>query len=256
LKPEDFALGGNRPEPPPSDRIRKEVWTTVMALPDDVAVRTTNHHGSALARLNAMRWAFLDVLDDPLDRFSEVLIDVGDEFEAALVSSVQGYYRQGASSLRTAAELAIIGAACNVSVTWADFDEWRRGNSEIGFGRSADRLLGHAGVSPALRTALFAPRNPPNPGGWSRRLYKQLSNYAHSRPQFANADIWKSSGPIYIPQAFLDFESMFIETFAFSMLLVRIGSGGDQLPETIPAPYHKCRSRVARLWRDTNSFLG
>src|SRR5262245_43794058 len=86
LKPEDFALGGNRPEPPPSDRIRKEVWTSVMALPDDVAVRTTNHHGSALARLNAMRWAFLDVLDDPLDRFSEVLMDVGDEFEAALVS--------------------------------------------------------------------------------------------------------------------------------------------------------------------------
>ena len=263
LDSEDFALGRDRPNPPASDRIAKEVWRNLMALPDDVAVTTTNHHGSAIATLNKMRWAFLDLLADPLDQFSKVLLDVQDEFGAGLVFAIQGYYRQAAAALRTAAELSIIGAACSASSKWSDFDDWRNGALEAGFGKSADQLRGipsvaalEAHLSALIGDTLFAPRSGPNPGGWSRRLYKVLSNYAHSRPRFANADIWESNGPIYVRSAFVNFAKLFTEVYAFSLLLVRIGRGGAALVADVPAPYHaRSRSRLAKLVRTANAFL-
>jgi hypothetical protein len=40
LDPDDFALGHDEPDPPPSDLIPREVWEGILTLPGDVAIRT------------------------------------------------------------------------------------------------------------------------------------------------------------------------------------------------------------------------
>ena len=42
-----------KPAPPPSDMIDEETWTSVVTLPDDVAVRTSDHHGTTIKQLPA-----------------------------------------------------------------------------------------------------------------------------------------------------------------------------------------------------------
>jgi len=51
LEPEDFALGGDEPDPPPSDLIAAETWSGITVLPDDVAIRTSDHNGLALGEV-------------------------------------------------------------------------------------------------------------------------------------------------------------------------------------------------------------
>lgn len=48
LEPEDFALGADEPDPPPSDLIAEKTWHGIMDLPDDVAIRTSDHNGKLL----------------------------------------------------------------------------------------------------------------------------------------------------------------------------------------------------------------
>jgi hypothetical protein len=260
LEPEDFAIGGSNP--PPTDRVSPEVWRDLMSLLDDVAIRTTNEHGALIESLNKMRWSFLDVVEDSGDRFNQVLLDVQDEFGAALVFAIQGFYRQAATSLRTVLELATIGAYCNASSSWTEFDNWRSGQSELQFGRCVDRLPRERLVS-SLEThlqsttadTLFTQRTPTAPGGWSRRLYSTLSSYAHSRPTFANAAIWESNGPIYVGSAFLQFGRLLVETYSLTTLLVRIGRDGTELPGAMPAPWLRSRSEWARVVRAAHSFL-
>ncbi|WP_426440980.1 hypothetical protein [Bradyrhizobium genosp. P] len=51
LEPQDFALGGDEDDPPPSDQIKPVIWKGMMNLPDDVAVRISDHNGSRLELL-------------------------------------------------------------------------------------------------------------------------------------------------------------------------------------------------------------
>jgi hypothetical protein len=42
LEPDDFALGPDQPDEPPSDLIDKATCESMMSLPDDVSIRTSN----------------------------------------------------------------------------------------------------------------------------------------------------------------------------------------------------------------------
>ena len=42
-----------KPAPPPSDMIDEETWASVATLPDDVAVRTSDHHGTTIKQRHA-----------------------------------------------------------------------------------------------------------------------------------------------------------------------------------------------------------
>jgi len=55
-------------------------------------------------------------------------------------------------------------------------------------------------------------------GGWARRLYSELSEYEHARPNFRNADLWKSNGPVFSPSAFGQLVAKFFETAALCFL--------------------------------------
>src|SRR6266542_1349916 len=47
LPPEAFAIGPET-EPEPSDLMDEEAWTELTYLPDDVSLRTSDHHGTLL----------------------------------------------------------------------------------------------------------------------------------------------------------------------------------------------------------------
>lgn len=53
LPPEAFAIGPET-EPEPSDLIDEETWTDLTHLPDDVSLRTSDHHGTLLKRAPVM----------------------------------------------------------------------------------------------------------------------------------------------------------------------------------------------------------
>jgi len=58
LEPDDFALGSDEPDQPPSDLIAEKTWHGIMDLPDDVAVRTSAHRGQVLGEVHWIweRW--------------------------------------------------------------------------------------------------------------------------------------------------------------------------------------------------------
>lgn len=51
LEPDDFALGSDQPDKPPSDLIDKDIWESTKSLPDDVSIRTSNEYGKTLKTL-------------------------------------------------------------------------------------------------------------------------------------------------------------------------------------------------------------
>jgi len=54
LDPDDFALGDEEPDPPPSDLIAREVWEGIMTLPGDLAIHTTSQQGTRIAVLHEL----------------------------------------------------------------------------------------------------------------------------------------------------------------------------------------------------------
>jgi hypothetical protein len=67
------------------------------------------------------------------------------------------------------------------------------------------------------------------PGGFARRLYKDLCNYAHSRPGFTDGDIRKSNGPIYVEDAFMDWYHALLGVISLCSLCVGVARpAGDR----------------------------
>jgi hypothetical protein len=77
----DFAYAP-KPEPPASDVISKSTWKSIVTLPDDVAVRTSNYHGSALKQLDDLWGAWVESFGDVQDCLFSVMLDSGDDFHS------------------------------------------------------------------------------------------------------------------------------------------------------------------------------
>lgn len=78
LEPDDFALGEEVPEPPPSDLIDKEVWDSLTTLPGDVAIKTSDHNGKRLSTLNTLSGIWIEAIGDPskMDNLFGCMLDV------------------------------------------------------------------------------------------------------------------------------------------------------------------------------------
>jgi hypothetical protein len=112
LEPEDFALGPDDTDSPPSDLIDEDTWRSMMSLQDDVSVKTSNEYGSALKQM----WGFwsewscvVGALQELAPSVGEAPLcaaacDVGDEFQASISNAVVGFYRVAFSCLRNALE--------------------------------------------------------------------------------------------------------------------------------------------------------
>jgi len=171
---------------------------------------------------------------------------------------LHGYYRQSIAALRSVLETTAIGVYLELFNDKVEFERWRRGIKEIGFGHAADRLRGLPVVSAfemRLRAAaqddLFAQRSRDSEGGWSRRLYGRLCEYTHSRPGRTNSDLWRSNGPIYVRRNVNLVGSLYSETFTLSMLLLRFA----RPEQTGPRGFERNRSAWAKLARTCYSCL-
>ena len=138
LLPSDFVFSPERQEKA-TDQIGPRTWNHIVGLPDDVAIRTTNHHGTEIKNLNEFQSIWTD-LSKPTDMMTTVLLDAHDDFQAALYNAMTGYYRLSVTATRAALEALAIGAWCQTSAKRDDFKKWRRGKMKLEFNNACQGL--------------------------------------------------------------------------------------------------------------------
>ena len=231
LEPDDFALGPEEPDPPPSDLVSTKAWRGLIALPDDVAVRTSNHHGRALGQVYAQRIRWITATGQSGEALFEAMLDAGDDLENSAFNALHGYYRAGFSALRSVLEVMTIGTCGSFGRNRQIYGNWRNGAAEFSFGTACDRLSSEpmlAGFNAELRksgTSLFDAKGRTRgaPSGHGRQWYAELCNYAHSRPGFGEGDLWQSNGPIYVREAFGKWHRAWLHTVSLCAVLILIG---------------------------------
>jgi len=226
LEPDDFALGGDEPDPPPSDLISKKAWSGIMNLPDDVAIRTSDHNGKALGEAYWLWARWIEATGETEDALLAPMLDANDDLQASTFDALHGYYRTGFSALRNVLELMTIGV-CGALSNTLQYTSWRNGSAEFKFGTACDQLSREPSVDAFNRSmraaghqSLWDAKCGALPGGYGRRLYKDLCNYAHSRPGFTDADLRSSNGPIYVGRAFLDWYHAYLRTTSLCSILM------------------------------------
>jgi hypothetical protein len=235
LEPEDFALGGDEPDPPPSDLIAEKTWHGMMDLPDDVAIRTSDHNGEFLGEVYWLWGRWIEAVGESEDALSVPMLDATDDMQASFFDALHGYYRTAFSALRNVIELMTIGT-CGALTKTPLYEEWRKGATEFKFGTACDLLSRDASLATfnqGLRSkgheSLWDARLAGSPGGYSRRLYRNMCDFAHSRPGFTDGDLRASTGPIYVPRVFRDWYYAFLRTTSLcSVLLLLARPKGDR----------------------------
>jgi len=210
--------------PPPCDLIDEGAWEGIMALPTDVALRTSSYTGSEMARIKSLAsdWTFSwPNVEEGGTYMEETCLLAGEELDALTFNAIHGYYRQAIACLRNALEIMTVSASLAVTSNASLFARWR-GGQEISFGQarawlrdSADGRKLDAEVAPQ---SIFGD----DPGAWLKESYARLGGYAHSQAGYNNADLWESNGPVYRPRALKVVEEELRETLALLYLMMRL----------------------------------
>lgn len=249
----DFGYAPKR-APSPSDKIDAATWRSIVTLPDDVAVRTSNHHGNTLRQLDDVWGAWVESIGDAGDSAFPAMLDAGDEFQSATYAALTGFYRLSVSALRSALELVAIGTWAQVTGKHSKYRAWRKGRTTLSFGSACDGLIAPTeGLRKHLRATvgdtLFDQKTPTNKGGFARRIFYGLSDFSHSRPGYADGDMRESNGPIYVSSAFRHVSWIQFETIGLSFLLLLIARPDATLPrkaQDLFGDTERIRSRVTR----------
>jgi hypothetical protein len=238
LEPSDFALGSDQPDEPPSDLIDKETWESMMSLPDDVSIRTSNECGKTLKTLwfywyqwNCLVGA-LQQEAGPLTQcpIAHVACDASDELQASIFCSVTGYYRVAFSCLRNVIEQMTVALQLELSGGLARFQDWLDGQEELKLGWAADLLPKNARVSAleshlriTINDDLFGQKDPGKlGGGLVRRLFGELSAFTHGAPGFTDSDMRESTGPIFVKEVYERWLNKFRQVYAVGVLEAQI----------------------------------
>jgi len=224
LQKTDFALARGR-YPGPTNLIEKGTWESIVSLPDDVSIRTSDKYGPQLHKMWEYwgTWvrvvlAVQDLSKDPTE--SPIAIaasDAADEIQASIYCALVGYYRVAFSCLRNVLEQMTIGARLALVPDPKYFSDWRNANDKLGFGWAADTLAKNqdaAALEKHLKLATADSLFAQNPKGVARRLFAELSKYTHGAAGFTDADSRESNGPIFVPKAFLAWCVASLKTYA------------------------------------------
>jgi hypothetical protein len=202
----DFAYAP-RAKMPPSDVIDEGTWKSIVMLPDDVAVRTSDYHGKTLRQLNDLWGAWIEFSNGVNGSLAIATLDAGDEFQSATYAALTGFYRLSIAALRSALELVAIGTWAEICHKDQEFQRWHDGTGTLSFATACDGLI--AATEPlrrrlreALGDSLFDQKDSTTDGGFARRLFSGISDFSHSRPGRADGDMRDSNGPIYVRSAF------------------------------------------------------
>lgn len=235
LEPEDFAIGGD--DCAPTDLIDEYTWGDLTTLAMDVSIRTSDHNGTILRELYELWAVWLTMIGNSGNPLATTMLDAGDEFRAATFAALLGFYRQSIGCARNALELVAIGSACHACNLDHEFDLWRKAEKQMGFGSACDRLSNFERTQPlranlmaTMDDSLFDPRTKDHAEGWIRRLYGEFSNYAHSRPEFGNGDLWESNGPVYVTNAFRLCNRIQRATYGACYIMAKIARPDLRLP--------------------------
>lgn len=239
LVDDDFALVPEGPGRPPRDLIDSETWNSIVTLPDDVSVRTSNDYGHLLRGMDRCWEAWIDSLAMRRDPIESAILDAADEFHASTHNSLHGFYRQAFGCLRNALETIVVATYCQVTGQRQLYTEREAGKARIEFRKACDGLVSasrlavlHTRLRQELGDSIFDQRKGnADKGGWARRLFSDLSEYEHSRPNFRNADMWESNGPVFSPTAFTQLGAGFFDTAALCFLMVKMARPRFALPE-------------------------
>jgi hypothetical protein len=194
LEPQDFALDGDE-NIAPTNLIDEKTWAGITHLPDDVAVRTSDHDGHRLELLYSLWGDWMTAIGEVTeqDELFSAMLDAGDAFQCTTFLLLHGYYRAAMAELRVALELVMIGAYGNLKPDDPDYVEWKTSGSELGFTRFRKRM--HGMLRAEQGKWLLAD------GEFPDKAFRQLCNFTHSRPDSSDGALWQSNGPVYVHQA-------------------------------------------------------
>ena len=224
LEPDDFAFSEG-PDPAPTHPIDEETWANITRLPDDVAIRTSDHNGHRLALLDRLSGDWIEATGDPLspDELFSCMLDAGEAFQCTNFLLLHGYYRAAMAELRVALELVMIGAYGNLKPDDPDYVVWKASGSEH-FGFTSCRKRMHGMLRSGQCKWLLAEEEFP------RETFRQLSNFTHSRPNSSDGDLWESNGPVFAQNAATLVFFTTVKVYAICYLLVRIARPRFMIP--------------------------
>ena len=236
-------------------RSRQAIWSAptrgvgLIWLTDDVSLRTSDHHGTALRRAYTV-WAdwvslVLDVqglVADPAgDPVAVAAMGSAEEFQASIHLALTGFYRQAVGTLRAVLESVLAALDFSVRDDPSAVSAWLEGAYDGVFWTSRVRRrlskLEPFSVFGTEEDSLFGDK------GWFAWLYDVLCAFVHGRPahttaagqsiETTNGGLWQSNGPIYVTGVFDMWCRMFFNTMLISTLMA--GLARPALA-TIPTP--------------------
>jgi hypothetical protein len=224
LEPDDFALSGDDgDDPPPTDPVDQETWHGIMDLPDDVAIRTSDHHGRYLKLLERLQGDWIKAVGTfDLDELSGCMLGTLECFQCATFDFLHGYYRSALSNLRSALELTIIGVYGNINPTGDKYQNWKNGSSLLSF-------------TPTRREVWKVIRGHPNDwilqdGQILASVFNELCRFTHCRPDATDGDIWEGNGPVYSKAGVRITLQACLQAYAICYLLIGIARPNFRLP--------------------------
>lgn len=238
LPPEAFLIGPER-EPEPTDLIDAETWGEITTLPDDVSLRTSEHHGTLLRTANELvgHWTEM-VLDiqsltqNPRDdALALACLDISDDLQASVYTMLTGFYRQSIATLRMALETVLAGVYFRAFKDSLKFQQWADGLREGQLWVSQIRKeLSKTEPYSSFESgpySLFAKAET----RWVEFLYSRLCGFSHGRPNYTDEDghkiptnnigLWGgSNGPVYEPRAVKLWSAFYFDTALLCLMLV------------------------------------
>lgn len=222
LPPEAFALRPESPEPRPQDIVEYEVWHTIMSLPDDVSIKTSDDYGTELKAMVELWASVIDMSVLCHDVWDYAVLNMADGLQAATFNALSGYYGTAASCLRSVLETASVAAYLQLEGTVEDALKWQKGQDDLKFGFACKQVMGNpriidleAHVKKETKHSIFSKPQKGSDAGWARRLFGDLSNYAHARPTHSDGSLREASnGPIFVPSSFLRIYKHYLDVCA------------------------------------------
>jgi hypothetical protein len=196
-----------------------------MHLPDDVAMRTSDHHGTQLTDIYSLWGDWIEANGDDYDEpLFAAMLDAVDCFQSSTFDALHGYYRSALSNLRSALELVAIGALGDLAPTNDAYLRWQSSGATLSFPDCRQRLRR---LSPEPASMLLFKQ-----AGWMEALYYDLCAYAHSRPDATDGAMWESNGPVYATAAFMRVYGKQLATYAACFHMVKVGRPAFILPKS------------------------